>query len=230
MGMGRRKKLWLKCRSWGMLCLGAGWGCSGPGWVEWGAAGTSCSSSSSHGEWGPAVLPSLQHANRSPKQEKHCQAANLPYRTQQCAQAPVQIHRALPVGSLQPVITLKATIKTIETHVMGLGSIVRLIPTSIPEERRRGDPKGWKLVLCWAGRDGAGLQRTTLGERRWQPPGPQPAWHPRSHTHSSADTGAKGWVGCGRAPRSPSLAQSSPGSCRKSAAENTPSPEATFFA
>ena len=64
---------------------------------------------------------------------------------------------------------------------MGLGSIARLIPASIPEERRQGAPRegGWMLVLCWAGRDQAGLQRTKLRARRWQQPGPQPVWDPK---------------------------------------------------
>lgn len=68
--------------------------------------------------------------------------------------------------SLQPVIILKATIKTIETHVMCLGSTARLIPTSISAQRKRGAPRGWTLVLCGAGRDRVELQRTKLRVRR----------------------------------------------------------------
>lgn len=127
-------------------------------------------------EVGICGIPCFWHANHSPKQEKHFQVADIPFRTQRCSQAPAQIHRALPVRALQPVIILKATIKTIETHVMGLGSIAWLIRTSIPEERKRGAPR--VLVLCPAGRDQVELQGIKLRVRRWQQPGPQPLWDP----------------------------------------------------
>lgn len=120
-------------------------------------------------EVGICGLPCLWHANHSPEQEKPFQVADIPFHTQRCSRAPVQIHRALPVRALQPVIILKATIKTIETHVMGLGSIAWLIPTSIPEERKRGVPR--VLLLCWAGGDQVELQGIKLRVRRWQQPG-----------------------------------------------------------
>lgn len=98
-----------------------------------------------------------------------------------------KIHRALPVRALQPVIILKATIKTIETHVMGLGRIAWLIPTSIPEERKPGVPR--VLLLCRAGGDRKDLQGIELSEGRWQQPGPQAGWHPRSHPGGSDQAG-----------------------------------------
>lgn len=52
---------------------------------------------------------------------------------------------------------------------MGLGSIAWLIPTSIPEERKRGVPR--VLLLCWAGGDQVELQGIKLRVRRWQQPG-----------------------------------------------------------
>lgn len=54
-----------------------------------GGQGAPCSSCSSHGKWGSVLLPSLWHANHSPKKEKHFQVADIPFRTQRCSQAPV---------------------------------------------------------------------------------------------------------------------------------------------
>lgn len=85
-----------------------------------------------------------------PRRKKHFQVADIPFRTQRCSRAPVQIHRPLPVRALQPVIILRATIKTIETHVMGLGSIAWLIPTSIPRSGSEEFPGCW----CFAGQVG----------------------------------------------------------------------------
>lgn len=115
-----------------------------------GGQGAPCSSCSSHGKWGSVLLPSLWHANHSPKKEKHFQVVDIPFRTQRCSRAPVQIHKPLPVRALQPVIILRATIKTIETHVMGLGSIAWLIPTSIPRSGSEEFPGCW----CFAGQVG----------------------------------------------------------------------------
>lgn len=46
---------------------------------------------------------------------------------------------------------------------MGLGSRAWIIPTSIPEERKRAAPWGCVLVLCWAGKDQAELQGSSEG-------------------------------------------------------------------
>lgn len=161
-------------------------------------------------EAGICGLPCLWHANHSPKQEKHFQVADIPFRTQRCSPAPVQIHRALPVRALQPVIILKATIITIETHVMGLGSRAWLIPTSIPEERKRGVPR--VLLLCPAGRDRVELQGTELRVRTGQQPGPQAVWDPRSHAVGSDQAGGA----AGGSPRLLTSPRPSPESHTKS--------------
>lgn len=166
-------------------------------------------------EVGTCGLPCLWHANHSPKQEKHFQVADIPFHTQRCSRAPVQIHRALPVHALQPVIILKATIITIETHVMGLGSRAWLIPTSIPEERKRGVPR--LLVLCPAGRDQMELQGIRLRVRRRQQPGPQavgPQESPRWQW--------PGWESCRGVPLLLTSPQPFSGSHRKSVTERTP--------
>lgn len=136
MGLGRRKKMWLKCHSKSQHLPSplledalpqGGW--SG---VLGRPLAPAVPAMGSRDLWS---FPPCGMQTALPSR-KNTAKLNLPCRTQRCTQAPVQIHRAFPVRPLQPVIILKATIKTVEMHVMGLGSIARLIPTSIPEERR----------------------------------------------------------------------------------------------